>query len=438
MTDLFWGFTTRVQVRLVQDDRRQGRPSLWVGKHRECDFDISAFHDLKGPAGMTERHPVNGEILNLVLSMFQRSIPAYAMSCQTKVALAESYAAWFRRLIRERNLQRVFFTHVPHLGAELLLLDACRELGVSVFMFYQSLFPDAFFIARDFDEIGHFVIENTTAEPRRIEVELGVAEKDLFYMNSIPARTGSVSWVLSIFMRRLSKYLRGKSGGLALSGLYRAYLARRRYEQLPQFFIDQELPEKFVYFGLHMQPELTTNPLGGVFDDQVAAIEAMREWLPADIAIVVKENPKQDFEQRPGDFYRRLATLDHVILAGRDVNTYDLIRNSLFVSTVTGTLGWEAVTHGKAALVFGHAWYGELPGVFQLTPDLAVSELISFRQDFTLLRQKLDELQGKLFPGLLDMGYLELVPDYDFDLNLEKIACAIAACREHSNRAGLR
>ena len=39
-------------------------------------------------------------------------------------------------------------------------------------------------------------------------------------------------------------------------------------------------------------------------------------------------------------------------------------------ATITGTVGWEAITGGKPVIIFGRAWYKTLTGVYTFSPEL--------------------------------------------------------------------
>ena len=54
-----------------------------------------------------------------------------------------------------------------------------------------------------------------------------------------------------------------------------------------------DLSKKYVYFPLHFEPERTTNPDGKEFQDQFIALTKLRQIIPEDIDIVVKEHPTQ-------------------------------------------------------------------------------------------------------------------------------------------------
>ena len=125
---------------------------------------------------------------------------------------------------------------------------------------------------------------------------------------------------------------------------------------------------KYVYFPLHYQPERTTNPEGGAYYDQFQALAKLRSILDDDVAIYIKEHPAQFWPNRNGgcarnnDYYRNLRAIEGVCFVDTAHDAFDLIDNSLFVATITGTVGVESIARGKPALVFGDPWYRGMPG----------------------------------------------------------------------------
>ena len=179
---------------------------------------------------------------------------------------------------------------------------------------------------------------------------------------------------------------------------------------------------KYVYFPLHLQPELTTDPLGGFFGDQALAIEQLRTKLPSDVAIIVKENPKQSFEWRSKDFFKRIQRLNNVFFVDSNINTYSLLRHAQAVATVTGTAGWEAVIAGKPAIVFGAAWYKKLPGVFNFNDEgFCWNKIVGFEADFTLVEDMLGKLSTHMPDVVADQHYIAIFPEYDSKINTKKL-----------------
>lgn len=163
-----------------------------------------------------------------------------------------------------------------------------------------------------------------------------------------------------------------------LMGKFRSILRKnsllRYYNSISQL---PDLNEKFVFFPLQYQPEKTTNPLGGVFEDQIYAVRLLSKHLPKGWKIYVKEHPSQFLKMyarygeayRSEHYYNTLNSINNVKIASMDCSPFDLIDKSICVATVTGNAGWEALCRGKPAICFGAAWYKDVRGVVQVTDE---------------------------------------------------------------------
>jgi hypothetical protein len=121
---------------------------------------------------------------------------------------------------------------------------------------------------------------------------------------------------------------------------------------------------KYVYVPLHLQPEKTTLPLGGWYEEQLLMLRVLRESLPSDIYLYVREHPRQfSYSMVKGAiardkyFYREMASIPGVVVIPIEAPSDSLIANSLAVATITGSSGWEALKIGKPVLLFGNMWY---------------------------------------------------------------------------------
>ena len=168
---------------------------------------------------------------------------------------------------------------------------------------------------------------------------------------------------------------------------------------------------KFVYFGLHYEPERTSLPDGGRFHDQFLALVKLREFVPDEIKIYVKEHPAMFFKSRWGYrgrsplFYRLLNNLNNVSIVDTNIKTMDLMSSSLFTSTISGTLGLESAALGKKSLLFGeHIWYQGCPNTYNWTEDLLFNEFVkkeTFNEIFVKDFLK-DKLANESILGLLN------------------------------------
>ncbi|MDC1425222.1 hypothetical protein N8135_03470 [Oceanospirillaceae bacterium] len=162
-----------------------------------------------------------------------------------------------------------------------------------------------------------------------------------------------------------------------LQYLYYISKAIRKKKKLKSYYQsiankDYDFKKPYVFCALHYQPEKTTCPLGGDFEDQVYMISLLSEALPEGWLLYVKDHLSQfvSSKTRYGEnfrsiaFYESIEKFSNVRLLPLETNTFDLIDNSKAVATVTGTSAWEAVVRGVPALVFGYCWFKHCNGVF--------------------------------------------------------------------------
>jgi len=159
---------------------------------------------------------------------------------------------------------------------------------------------------------------------------------------------------------------------------------------------NKELPlkENYVFVGLHMQPEKTSQPMGGEFDNQLMMIKVLADSVPKGWKVYVKEHPNQfnvkkvpNRHYRDKLFYACLQELKNVELVPLEIDSEELIQSSKMVATLTGTLGWEAITKNIPALVFGNTYYMACRAARKITSvescKIAIKELTSLTpQDF--------------------------------------------------------
>jgi hypothetical protein len=316
------------------------------------------------------------------------------------------------KLLKEHAIKLVLHANIPHEGFDFVLHKVARFLGISSVLCYQSLIPNRFWLTRTIPEFGRF-----SANPSLFNLQPSgyTLPKQWFYMkNSHKSSEYGLAQLLREVWRRP----------------HRLPLALVRYVYASQFRAavaaqtkHRVKGERYVYFPLHLQPELTTAALGGIYADQLLAVEALSAWVPKDCAIYLKENPKQTEKQRGPHFYQRLRALPNVRLLGRQENSVDLMRNSVGVATITGTAGWEALFVGKPVLVFGSAWYREFPGVLEWDLHPTFDEFITNSPpNAASIVAALDSALCTAGKGVVDAAYTELVNRYEPRTNAEHVS----------------
>jgi hypothetical protein len=155
---------------------------------------------------------------------------------------------------------------------------------------------------------------------------------------------------------------------------------RKLYRQLTAENVDLERP--YIFVALQCDPERQVSPNGGIFAHQHLMVTLLSRCAPEGWSVYVKEHTSQfrDYQRveraKTGAFYRYLDTLANVTLVPLSINSFELIDKAKAVATVSGTVGWEAVVRGKPALLFGHAWYRDCPGVYRSTTEHSLRETL--------------------------------------------------------------
>jgi hypothetical protein len=308
---------------------------------------------------------------------------------------------WLRFFAERAEIGVAFFVSVPHLGADLIAYHVARAVGVRTLFVERSLIANRVLVLEDYSAIDRvpptFLAGKTLAEVRQ-QVDPAVlravheaspwsrhatninerivADRGIARATEVLAQVATLRLPEKVVRaaRRLQQPViestfflndhgtRGYRREMLRAG-YRRHIAhlRTQYEVLATPPSD----EPYVLFALHMQPERSTCPQGGVYDDQGLAIETAAKALPAGYTLYVKEHPRQfsptrlkGRHYRDVGFYRRLAKLPNVRWMSIGADTAALVRGALATVTTTGSAGWESLLAGKPCLAFGTPWYG--------------------------------------------------------------------------------
>ena len=324
-----------------------------------------------------------------------------------------NYVNFFYDILSTRKVDVVFFANIPHLGPDYILYNLAQLMGIKTYFFYQTLFPNKFIYCDKIENIG--VFEGKQSNNDDFYEIKNTFEKDLFYMHR-----GS-----SIFSKIKRKF---RWISINRSIITLTYLLKFPFELAYKWRLKRaithniDFEKKFVYFALHLQPEATTNPMGNIYADQTLAIEHLRQKLPPDWYIYIKENPYQDEFRRGRLFFERIKKLPNTFIVPSETNTYHLLKKCQFAATITGTVGWETISGGKKALVFGDTWYDKLPGVFKFTKDFDVNHLLNYTFNHDSLQNEFNRLYNSFANGIIGQGYIKIYPKYNNDINKKMVA----------------
>lgn len=335
------------------------------------------------------------------------------------------YTDFIHQTLRNKSIELVIFSDIPHLGGDYLVYACAKQLGIKTLICSQSQYPDRFFYFTDIESYGLLNPDlPRNPLPEYVTVER-VFRKYFFYMSGIDPEYRSCIYA---FLKEIKRIVRRKHSRktplTALTKLVRCHQFKKRYNQCLSNSFNLDKP--FVYFPLQLQPELTTDILGGLFADQSLAIERLRALIPDDWQIIVKENPKQLEFKRGEYFFDRMKKIANTHYVSKKVDTYELMEKSQFTATITGSVGWESITGGKPTVIFGKTWYRSLPGVIEYRDDLTINEI----QDINIEHQKLEaaynELLAQTGSGLVNLQYRKIVLNYSDDDNTKNLVKSFA------------
>ncbi|NOY87395.1 MAG: hypothetical protein GXP52_08855 [Deltaproteobacteria bacterium] len=421
---IIWGWFSPSGIAAIKSLEKEGllEVAAWFGHAEECSHHINDFvYKLKflDPAYSGDCSHITSSVLDafpIFMDMYSRVSLSSGKPVQELKHIFHIYVDYFLHLIVGNKVDVVILSGPPVFGPDYILYRVAKALKIKVIITYQSFFPNRFFYVKSLDDFGIFNDVSSEQDTRRISLPKGF-RKDYIYMKNIkPVRHHCRSSLVADLLQLANSR---KRKPMSLSGVFQKYQAccefRRFQSKTEVKHVNLDVP--FVYFPLHLQPELTTSALGGEFADQLSAIERLRVLIPDSWEIYVKENPKQKYRQRGMYFYTRLARIPGTTLLSRNIDTYSLIEKAKFTAVISGSAGWETICGGKSVLVFGRPWYLSLPGVVRYREGVELKEIMEYKHDHSLLEKEFGNLYRKMAPGVIDPGYAGLVKDYSDEEN---------------------
>lgn len=253
-----------------------------------------------------------------------------------------------------------------------------RKRGIPFLTLAAARVNDRFYIIRNrqdryerVEELFEIYKRQGLPEPLRqhaqtfLDTFRGVKQKPKYYLEY--AQPPKVDFASLRTVRELLHRRSLDPDNYLLQSPWRALAGRltrltKNYVLDPGYF-EQPVPgEKFVFFPLHFQPEMTTLVLGPYAVNQVAVVENIAKTLPIDHRLYVKEH-KACLGRRETGYYRRLREIPNVRLISPHADSHDLIKQSSAVCVISSTVGWEALLYEKPVVSIGDVFYNAYDGV---------------------------------------------------------------------------
>jgi hypothetical protein len=227
--------------------------------------------------------------------------------------------------------------------------------------------------------------------------------------------TRNDSLVHHSFVKKLKEY--------SLAIVRTSYLSYfQRYD------IVSETDVRYVYYPLHVQPELSIDVLAPYHLNQEKLITDIAISLPSDMKLVIKEHPNF-IGQKSIKFFKSLRKLPNVLLIDHNARSFDLIKNAEIVFTVSGTAALEAALLSVPSVTFCDVYFNNISSVHSCHAIEELKEHIrSIQEDFQFSAKK--NLED--FKTLLGDFYAGYWTDADSDgdvldqCNISKLAFAFS------------
>lgn len=423
---------------------------LWIGWEggSECNLSPGVSHYLELSRDTHAGHPVPVDkdyyhvLMEFTEMLYRNHYRAKGLSPQEIWHIGHMSYDYFAGLLLEHDIDAVVFDTLPHdTGA--VLYRAARNLGIKTLICHQSVLNDRFFFFWDRDDFGYFENVKPISKNPGLRISEGHSADLLWEKKGLAKMKRRGIWdtvilpylwelwkrfavdLLPIHQPAKRRKALARKHKRPLAGYLQVYHERREFVKMYcKLAVNQvSYTERYVYFPLHMQPEVSTSGLGKPYFDQLLAIEQLAGILPREWKIYVKEHPCQgkiwvhNHQHRSTHFYERLMRLPQVVYLSAEVGNYDLMRHSQFVSTISGSSGWEAIKGGKPVLIFGRAWYATLPGVFEFRQDMSLKEILACRINHAELEKKFNELLTKTAVGAVQEECGKAIEDYSDEWN---------------------
>mgnify|MGYP005848751215 CR=1 FL=1 len=249
------------------------------------------------------------------------------------------------------------FRSAPHTWEKYIGARVAQYLGIRCFVTLQSRVPGYVFIG---DYIGR--------SPELVEVpeDLKESEYDERARNYVYQSTKAYIDVMPDYeAQRLN---RNKGRYYSIAGHLRKHWSRpsyvvnsmlcwRKYKSISKP-LEDFLSGKYVVVFPHYQPERTSVPEGYGFAQQKLMVLAVREALPKDVHVLVKEHPStftndcQTIGRWPS-WYQSINEMEGVDFIDIRTDNFNVIDNAIATATLSGTVANESLLRGVPTVIFG-------------------------------------------------------------------------------------
>lgn len=293
----------------------------------------------------------------------------------------------------------VVFDGVPHMGWDTVCYEVASKLNIKVCYLELTIIQDKVIWNEDYKSFSKTKLENTEFTIDELKKNIGEENLLNYYkdgellnlgkkLNSKVVKNNDTiirnikDFILMfIQLRKYKKFSCFFYSKISRFNYIKSFFKNKIYlyrlkKEYKKHIAKIDLNKKFIFFAMHYQPEKTTFPQGECFQEQLLAIKIISASLPEGWLLYVKEHPTQ-FQTstsfwaknfREVNDYKMISMLKNVQLVPLDMDSKYLIEKAQIVSTITGSIGWEAmIRYNKPIAIFGNIWYAKCNSCFTVS-----------------------------------------------------------------------
>lgn len=274
-----------------------------------------------------------------------------------------------------------------------LLYHIAKKKGIKVIMFAGTRIGSGVILTEDYktftwaDEIYKQTLSGRRAPSMKEEATKFLQD---FRKNPKPYHPGlgvgvakpkvsiftSITWYTSSILKYITKTKRDYSDENPFWNIFDK--AKRKLRELSfqsRYWSDLGENEKYSFFPLHLEPEMSLLLLAPRYTDQLHLIKQIARSLPIEQKLYVKEHP-QMLGYRTNAFYKELLKIPNVKIIRPNIPGATLAKGAEIVFTISGTAAWEAILLGRPVITFGDVFYNELSFVNRARSYEVLSDLV--------------------------------------------------------------
>jgi len=175
-----------------------------------------------------------------------------------------------------------------------------------------------------------------------------------FVVKRIPAQLHTLLQVINRRKLRRSLKYTDPRNSYSIAGLFaEAFRLRKNIWALHRTQLLHAPGEgRYVFFGLHTQPESSIDVFAHFFSNQVRVIELMSRSIPPTHRLLVKLH-KSDAPNYSAAALAAMSRFPGVELVSPYADTYKIIKGADLIFSIQGTIGLEAALLAKPVVMFG-------------------------------------------------------------------------------------